>query len=235
MILKMKPWAAAAAALALLVQALPAAAADHPSVRLTVNGQAALFSDASPYVSDDTVLVPIRAAAEHLGLSVAYDSEQSIVTLSTPGAKVSFKAGEGVAFAGEHQIPFAPASTIVSDRVFVPLSFFQAVLGLETDYRADESVADIRAAASALTPEAIAMDIIQLLIDGKYQELWEERFTDDMKAAAPVESLASVWEDTAAMAGSFVGITSAQAAPVGEGILGVDAIVAFEHMSFRVS
>ncbi|TLS48522.1 alpha/beta fold hydrolase [Paenibacillus antri] len=232
--MKMKRLAASAAALALLANAVPAAAADDRSpVALWVNGSALTFADASPYEEAGAVLVPVRAAAERLGFRVSFDPGTYAVSLSSSNVDVSFRVGAASATVNGRETAFAPASAVVSNRVFVPLSFFETVLGFETAYRADVKAAEVQ--GGALDPKALVADILRLLIDGKYQQLSDEWFADEMKAAVPVEALASGWESAAPIAGAFLGVAAVQSAPLDAETLGVEAVAAFERMNFKVS
>ncbi|WP_309121769.1 alpha/beta fold hydrolase [Paenibacillus sp.] len=232
--MKMKRLAASAAALALLANAVPAAAADSRSpVSMWVNGNALTFAEARPYEEAGNVLVPIRAAAERIGFRVSFDADTYEVGLSSPDVNVTFRAGTAAATVNGRETVFAPASAVVQNRVFVPLSFFETVLGFETAYRDDVKAAEVR--GGALDPKALVADIVSLLVDGSYQQLSDEWFADELKAAVPVEALAAGWDDAAPIAGAFLGVKSAQTAPLDAETLGVEAVAAFDRMNFKVS
>lgn len=231
--MKMKPIAASVAALALLSGALPAAASDRAPVALSLNGQPVSFTDAVPYENNGAVFVPVRAAAEKLGLEVAYDADAEQVRLSAAGLDISLRPGSASALVNGQETAFAPASSIVSDRTYVPLAFFETVFGLKTDYRAEAKEASIGNAA--LNPEAVVQELAGLLRAGEYQRLSDAWFSDELKSAVPVEALAAGWDSIAPLAGEFVGVASVRSQPMDANLLGVEAILEYERMSFRIS
>ncbi len=235
--MNMNRLAASAAALALLASsALPAAAAETRSpVRLSVNGIELVAPDAAPYEAEGTVLVPIRAAAERLGLNVSFDPSTYAVTLTSSDIEATFRAGTSSAAVNGREATYSPASAVTANRVFVPLSFFQAVLGYETAYRSETKTAEIAAPTVSLEPEALVENVLERLIAGDYQGLSDEWFTDEMKAAVPVDALASGWESAGRLAGSFVGIESIQDGPIDAQTTGIQAVVAFENLNMQVT
>lgn len=73
-----------------------------------------------------TVMVPLRAIAESLGHEVAWDNDIRRVTIDND---VSFTIGTDSYANGEKIIELGTAPEILQDRTFVPLSFFQQVIG----------------------------------------------------------------------------------------------------------
>lgn len=74
------------------------------------------------------VMVPLRAIAESLGHTVAWDNDLRRVTINND---VSFTIGTDSYMNGENTLELGAAPEILQDRTFVPLSFFQQVLGTE--------------------------------------------------------------------------------------------------------
>lgn len=77
-----------------------------------------------------TVMVPLRAIAESLGHEVAWDNDLKRVTIN---GDVSFTIGTDSYWDGEKAIELGTAPEILQDRTFVPLSFFQQVIGNNAD------------------------------------------------------------------------------------------------------
>jgi hypothetical protein len=89
------------------------------------NGGESIWKDA---FKDEfgVVMVPVRAIAEGLGLSVTWNDESQSVKV---GNDVSFKIGEDNYTKADTAIKLDTAPMLKDDRTFVPLSFFNEVLG----------------------------------------------------------------------------------------------------------
>lgn len=237
--MKMKRLAAAVTALTMAASAFPAAvgAADDTSrVKLTFNGSEVPFADSEPFLEDDTVFVPIRAAAEHLGLSVSHDPAAQTVRLSTPSGEITFRTVGNSANVGGAAVSFEPASVLKSDRVFVPLSFFENVLGLSAEYSQESNTAELSAPEQApADPEALVSQFMQLLMNREYQALSDRWFSEELKAELPVEALAAGWESAAPLAGSFLGVSGIRSDPIDERTIAVTAVAEFEHIDFHLT
>ncbi|MCL2407549.1 MAG: copper amine oxidase N-terminal domain-containing protein [Defluviitaleaceae bacterium] len=83
------------------------------------------------YTERGIVLVPIRAVADALNVTLGWDGDTSTVTWGD----VSFVAGEDTyAITGGAEITLGTPSTIINGRTFVPLSFFHTVLGMNNAF-----------------------------------------------------------------------------------------------------
>ncbi|WP_081756898.1 alpha/beta fold hydrolase [Gorillibacterium massiliense] len=196
--------------LLLLLSAMPvmASAASPQSPKVLVNQAPVIFADAQPYENNGTLLLPIRPAAEELGLKVSYSSASQEVYLSGYGIDAVVKVGSSKAVLNGAEKPFVSAAFMKKDRVYVPLSFYQDVLGAEAKYDTAKKEAAITS-VSALQDKAVS-SIISLFTQGDYQKLSDKYFSDDMKKSVPVSQLSAAGMQLAKTAGAFVKVNSAE-------------------------
>jgi len=207
----MKKTINAALASALLLSAVPLSASAATPPKLTIDNKPVAFSDSAPFASGNDVMVPLRRAVEALGLKVEYaPASKDVAIYATEAAKTTVKPGGSEALTPEGAVDFGAKSVVRSNRVYVPLSFFEHVLGLNTAYREDTGEAAIF--TSARNEEAVRA-IVELLADGQYQTLSDTYFDETMKKAVPADSLELAWEQLGAAAGEYAGIQSVQAGP----------------------
>jgi hypothetical protein len=87
------------------------------------------YAYVSAYINaQGIVMVPLRAIAESLGHEVAWDNDLKRVTIDSD---ISFIIGTDSFAKGEKTIELGTAPEISQDRTFVPLSFFQQVIGTD--------------------------------------------------------------------------------------------------------
>lgn len=87
------------------------------------------YAYVSAYTNEQgIVMVPLRAIAESLGHEVAWDNDLKRVTID---GDISFTIGTDSFTKGENTIELGTAPEISQDRTFVPLSFFQQLLGTD--------------------------------------------------------------------------------------------------------
>ncbi|MCL6459128.1 MAG: alpha/beta fold hydrolase [Gorillibacterium sp.] len=190
----------AALVLMMLFSAVPALAATE-GTKVIVNGSPVIFSDAKPYVSGDTIMLPIRSVANLLGWEVTYNQKTNEVDLSVEGGTVQTKINSGQATVNGVVRPFAPASVFKQSRVYVPLAFFKDVLGYEASYSAakmEVSINDV-----AYSSRKIAEQVVDLLSQEKFQQLSDELFTDELKSIVPVATLDSSWDAFIKVTGKY--------------------------------
>lgn len=229
---------AAAAAISLAAGAVSAAAATGETAApfaVLVDGVAMPPTDAAPYEADGELFVPIRAVAERLGFSVTYEPETSSVRLNAPGTDVSLKIAAAAATVNGVETAFAPASALSGNRVFVPLSFFRQTLGLHAEYRPELRRAELSPAAAGPDAERLAADVLQLLVDGKFDQLHGEWFAPDMQAALPAAGLSAAWESVQLQAGNFVGLSSVESAPIDAELTQIAVSAQFERLTLLVT
>jgi pimeloyl-ACP methyl ester carboxylesterase len=205
----MKKIALIATASALLLSAIPLSASAAATFKLNVDGQTVQFSDAQPYKSGKDVMLPLRQTAQALGLKVEYLPASKEAAISGPAGTATVKPGSNQALlGGAANVEFGADAAVKSNRMFVPLSFFERALGLRTSVHEDTSTASIFTAKQS---EEAVRAIVEHLVSGRYQQLSDMYFHDELKATVPAATLQAVWEQTVALAGTFNGIEAIQA------------------------
>jgi len=198
-----------ATASALLLSAIPLSASAAATFKLNVDGQTVQFSDAQPYKSGKDVMLPLRQTAQALGLKVEYLPASKEAAISSPAGTATVKPGSNQALLGDAtNVAFGADAAVKSNRIFVPLSFFERALGLRTAVHEDTSTASIFTAKQS---EDAVRAIVEHLASGQYQQLSDIYFQAELKATVSVETLKAGWEQTVAAAGTFNGIEAIQA------------------------
>lgn len=245
--MKLKPWVAAAAALAMLGGAAGpgfpvqvSAAEAQRDLEVWIGDAPLSYGDALPYATDDgVVMVPLRATAEQLGMTVAFDADSYEARIVRRSGDIVLPAGSDAAFSGEAAIAFAPASVLADGRLYVPLSFFRSAFGIDSDYDPAERTAVLLPSPDDGTidsGEAVAAEVLALLLEGEYQRLSDEWFSDELKQAVPVSSLSDIWEGVEASAGAFAGLTDVAVSEdaVSDSTV-IEAIASFERLRLRLT
>ena len=132
----MKKIISAIAAAAVLAAALPALAADD-DITVTVNGSAVDFSaydGVLPYIENERTLIPVRAVAESLGLSVQWDEEARMVFIIGSGTHIGLTIDSDKATVNGNEITLDVPARIKDERTFVPLRFVSESIGAEVDW-----------------------------------------------------------------------------------------------------
>ena len=126
------------AALFTFSAAYTVAAAENAGISVTINETAVDFSvydNAAPYIDGGIVMVPIRAIAEGLGLSVGWDDTTETVSLSGDrDIDVTFAVNSELATVNGETASLEKPAAMVGDRTFVPLSFIGSALGAAVVY-----------------------------------------------------------------------------------------------------
>lgn len=125
---------ALAMALALSLCLFPAAAA--PAVEVTVNGEPVRWTDARPFIDENSrTLVPLRAVADAMGLSVGWDEEAREASFTDGSRAIYFPIGSTEARAGVGGvIPMDTAAVIVGDRTYAPVRYLAQYFGFSVDW-----------------------------------------------------------------------------------------------------
>lgn len=75
-----------------LILAVPAFAASKP-IDVYINGSKVSFTAGTPYLANNSVLVPFRVIFEKLGLQVLWDAKTGTVTGKSSNLAISLKIG----------------------------------------------------------------------------------------------------------------------------------------------
>lgn len=116
-------------------------AADQADVTVEVDGRKIVFPDARPYQADSGVVVPVRAAAENMGIPVAWDAVSRSVRIGEGSQAVSFKPEQSA----DASQPF-----LKDDRVYVDLAFFKEKLGVQVDWNNEKQSVSIQTSSNVL-------------------------------------------------------------------------------------
>lgn len=94
------------------------------SIKL-VKGAEEIVSDVSAYKDGETVMIPLRAVFESMGMNVSWDPERKTIIMIDPKSSefTALQIGSEKAFLGEETIAVNPAAKILQNRTFVPLGF----------------------------------------------------------------------------------------------------------------
>jgi len=193
------------------IQPSASASAASTAFKLTIDNRAIAFADAQPYKIGTDVMLPLRQTAQALGLKVEYRPASKEAAISGSATSATVKAGSDLAqLGGETSVKIGAEAVVKSNRLFVPLSFFENAFGLRTAVHDDSATASIF--TSAQNEEAVRA-IAELLVSGEHQKLSDLYFDDSMKKALPAETLKSTWAQLSATLGEFTGIQKIQANP----------------------
>ena len=111
-------------------------AAANP-IRVLVDDKEVVF-DASPFIENGRVLVPIRGIAEALNFDVEWLPQlKSIILTSKPGSierTITIYVGEEYAFVDYNNVSLDVPAKIVSGRTYLPLRFVSESTGAEVEW-----------------------------------------------------------------------------------------------------
>lgn len=133
---------------------LPAAsfAANQPVKRISVyiDGLPVSF-DVPPVIQNGRILVPFRALAEALNVTVAWDGNTRTVNAQDGSTSVQLQVGNETAYRGGTAIALDAPPVIVNGRVLIPARFFTEAFGCQVGWDGAESTAKITSAAKPMT------------------------------------------------------------------------------------
>lgn len=147
----MKNWFALAAAGVLTLTMTTAAIAE---AGITVGGKTI---DGAVVKVDESgkTMIPVRDAAEALGLKVEWDGENKRVVLSDMPVYVTFTLGkDGYTFAKTAPMPLGQAPLLVDGKTYVPTELFSDVLGY--DVKVDGAEVEISEKADGIVVSDVA-------------------------------------------------------------------------------
>jgi len=139
-------WLGAAAVLGLLLGSMSpttAAAATGPVISLMIDGKG-VPTEVSPTVKNQRMLVPIRAIAEHTGVSVYYTSQTRRITLKGNGHQAAVFVGSRTGYLDGKRAELDAVPMIVRGRTLVPVRFVSEALGYEVTWDSQSRVAIIK-------------------------------------------------------------------------------------------
>ena len=104
---------------------------DGSVVSVTVNGKAVTWTDAAPFIDkNNRTMVPLRAVADAMGLTVDWDGEAREAVFSNGSKTIYFPIGSTTARTGDGKnIQMDTAAVIVKDRTFAPIRYLAEYFG----------------------------------------------------------------------------------------------------------
>ncbi len=177
-------------------------------------------------------MLPLRTIAQYLQIGITSDKKTERIVLAKSGLNVSFKTGAKEAKVGGAVVAFSPAAISVKNRVYVPISFFENVLGLTTKY--DKGTHTVSITAPIAQPEEIVKDVTALLQAGEFQKLIERYFDDNLKQALPADKLVEAWKQAAGIIGRYIEVSHIFQEKIDEHIMLTEARLKFEKTSIRL-
>jgi|GEM_PF-2759779 len=100
-------------------------------INVTVNGSAVRWTDAAPFIdSNNRTMVPLRAVADALGLTVNWDGNTRTASFSDGANAIYFAIGSKTArTGGGGMIQMDTAAVIRSDRTYAPIRYLAEFFG----------------------------------------------------------------------------------------------------------
>lgn len=145
-----------------LVLAVPAFAADKP-IKVYINGSNIAFTAGSPYLENNSVLVPFRVIFEKLGLQVLWDAKTGTVTGTGSNLTISLKIGSNRATVNGTVKKLTTAPVSLAGTTYVPLRFVaEATGGTAVWDSAARSVKINTSSSTTASDEQAIKELIQL-------------------------------------------------------------------------
>ncbi|OMF87759.1 copper amine oxidase N-terminal domain-containing protein [Paenibacillus sp. FSL R7-0273] len=139
-----------------LVLSVPAFAAEKP-ISVYVNGTNLTFPAGTPYLNNNSVLVPFRVVFEKLGMQVLWDAATGTVTGSSPNLTISLKIGSKLATVNGtvKKLTVAPVSS--NGTTYIPLRFVAEATGGTAVWDASSRSVKITTAATTAASDEQAI------------------------------------------------------------------------------
>lgn len=156
-----KLWSLLSISLLALVLAVPAFAAAK-SIDVYINGSKVTFTAGSPFLQNNSVLVPFRVVFEKLGLQVLWDAKTQTVTGKSADLVISLKVGSNRATVNGtvKKLTLAPLSQ--SGTTYIPLRFIAEATGGTAVWNPANRSVQIDTAVSKTADEAAITALINL-------------------------------------------------------------------------
>ena len=103
------------------------------SVNVTLNGKQLSF-DASPYIENGRVLVPMRGVLESLGYSVEWQNDTKSVLAANSETRILMPLGSTQVTVNDKSVSVDAPAKLVSGRTLVPLRFLAEYSGADVTW-----------------------------------------------------------------------------------------------------
>jgi len=144
-----------------LILAVPAFAATKP-IDVYINGTKVAFTAGTPYLQNNSVLVPFRVVFEKLGLQVLWDAKTQTVTGTSSNLAITLKIGSNRATVNGtvKKLTVAPVSS--AGTTYIPLRFIAEATGGTAVWNSTNRSVQITTPASKANDEAAITALIRL-------------------------------------------------------------------------
>lgn len=115
-------------------------------IKIEINNER-IYPDSAPMLVEGRTLVPIRAIAEKMGYSVAWDEELQLVTLTALKGKtvLHFEIGSDIALKNfTKKIQLDVPAIVVGDRTYLPLRAVAEAMKAEVNWNDAEKTVEIK-------------------------------------------------------------------------------------------
>ncbi|WP_187355532.1 copper amine oxidase N-terminal domain-containing protein [Paenibacillus tengchongensis] len=144
-----------------LILAVPVLAAEKP-IAVSINGSNVAFPAGTPYLSNNSVLVPFRAVFEKLGLNVLWDAKSGTVTGKGNDLTITLKVGSTRATVDSIVKKLTVAPVTKAGTTYVPLRFIAEATGGTAVWNASTRSVVIETPVSKASDEAAITGVIRL-------------------------------------------------------------------------
>ena len=112
------------------------AAPAKSAVSVTVNGKAVEWTDAAPFIDkNNRTMVPLRAVADAMGLTVDWDGAAREAVFSNGSKTIYFPIGSTTARTGDGgKVKMDTAAVIVNSRTYAPIRYLAEYFGYEVGW-----------------------------------------------------------------------------------------------------
>lgn len=114
------------------------------AIQLDINGKTVALGTAQPYLSDSTVMLPLRAVSEALGANVSWDGVNKNITLLRGNNVSVIKQGSSKIYINGRAFKLSTASIVKNGSTYVSQDFIQAVFGFQSSYDSKVSKLSIK-------------------------------------------------------------------------------------------
>lgn len=175
-----------------LILAVPAFAASKP-IDVYINGSKVAFTAGSPYLANNSVLVPFRVVFEKLGLQVLWDAKTGTVTGKSSNLAITLKIGSNRATVNGTVKKLTTAPVSSAGTTYIPLRFIAEATGGTAVWNSTSRSVQITTPVSKDKDEAAITALIRL--SNKYfNEENATSFYSLMEDASDAESVAELKE-----------------------------------------
>ena len=102
-----------------------------------------------PIIRDDRTLLPIRAAAEAMGASVAWEEETQTTVLAKDNTVILLTIGSNIAYLNEEKQTLDIQPIILNDRTMLPVRFIAESFGYDVEWNGVAQIITITKANAA--------------------------------------------------------------------------------------